>query len=342
MNIRTLVSLMGNGQLPLLLSTTKAVRTYYRLAFLAAALSTGFLKKLARGPVPLEALAVDLGVDSSRREGLEAWLNFGVAVGELQSGSKGYALRGKLSRKLVVAKNDAIAAFVEEVALLDNFLITQTPDRLRRNRPFTLADQDGRLVARSSRLAEPFICEMLDAVIPQRGPVKLLEIGCGAAAYIRYATARNPELTALGLELQPAVAALALENISKWNLDTRATVEVGDIQQRNPEPVYDLATLHQNIYYFPVERRVSVLRHVRRFLKPEGRLLLTTPCPGPGIWAGLLDLWGTMTEGCGRLPTAAEMEAQLKEAGFSEVNGRSLVPGESFYGFIGVAASAEG
>jgi SAM-dependent methyltransferase len=342
MNIRTLVSLLGNGQLAPLLSTTKAVRTYYRLTFLAAGLSTGFLKKLAHGPVPLDALAVDLGVNSAMRDGLEAWLKFGVVVRELRSGPEGYALRGKLSRKLVVPTNDAIAAFVEEVALLDNFLITQTPGRLLRNRPFTLADQDGRLVARSSRLAEPFICEMLDAVIPKRGPIKLLEIGCGAAAYVRYAIARNPELTALGLELQPAVAALALENISKWNLGKRVTVEVGDIQHRSPKSVFDVATLHQNIYYFPVERRVSVLRHVRGFLKPGGRLVLTTFCQGRGMGAGLLNLWGAMTEGCGRLPTKAEMEAQLQEAGFIEVTARSLIPGEGFYGFIGATHGTEG
>ena len=84
MNMRTLISLMRRGQLALLLSTTKAVRTSYRLAFLAAGLSSGVLKKLASGPVPLDGLAVDLGVDPSRREALEAWLKFGVAVGELQ------------------------------------------------------------------------------------------------------------------------------------------------------------------------------------------------------------------------------------------------------------------
>ena len=42
-----------------------------------------------------------------------------------------------------------------------------------------------------------------------------------------------------------------------------------------------------------------------------------------------------MTEGCGRLPTPAEMAAQLEEAGFLDVTRRSLIPGESFYSFVG-------
>ncbi|MBI3192331.1 MAG: methyltransferase domain-containing protein [Pedosphaera parvula] len=270
------------------------------------------------------------------RNGLEAWLQMGVALGELRSGPAGYSLRGRLARQLIDPANDAVAAWVEEMALLDNFLITQAPNRLRTAKRFTLADQDARLIARSSRLAEPFLCEVLDALIPRGGAFKLFEIGCGSAAYIRHAAARNPELTALGLELQPAAATLATENITQWNLAGRVTIEVGDVMLRSPEPVFHLATLHQNIYYFPVERRVSLLRHVRGFLRPGGQLFLTTWCPGRGLGAPLLDLWAGLTEGRGRLPTVAEMASQLEAAEFSEVRHRSLIPGESFYSFVGV------
>jgi SAM-dependent methyltransferase len=335
MKLRTLFSLIGNGQLAVMLSMARVVGPYHRLAFVASGLSNGVLRKLAAGPVALDALAADLGAGSAMRDGLEAWLQLGVAVGELRCGADGYTLRGKLSRQLTDPTNDAAAAFIEEVALLHNTLISESTDRLRRASPFTLADQDARLVARSSRLAEPFICEALDAVIPTHGPVKLFEIGCGTAAYIRYAAARNLGLTALGIDLQPGAAALAAENISGWNLATRVAIECGDVTRRNPEPVFDVATLHQNIYYFPVQSRVTVLRHVRGFLKPGGRLLLTTFCQGRGIGGGVLSLWGAMTEGCGRLPTPAEMMEQLAEAGFCDVTRRRLIPFESFHAFVG-------
>jgi 4-hydroxy-2,2'-bipyrrole-5-carbaldehyde O-methyltransferase len=335
MNIRTLASLAANGHLTALLSMTRAIRPYHRLVFVAAGLSSGALAKLAAGPVPVNTLAAELAIGSAMCEGLEAWLQLGVALGELRSGPEGYSLRGRLSRKLVDPTNDAAAAFIEEAATLHSLFITQALRRLREGSRFTLADQDGRLVARSSRLAEPFICEAVDHVIPVRGPVSLFEIGCGAGAHIRYAAERNPELTALGIELQSDAAALAAENVSRWNLATRVTIEVADITDRAPPPLFDLATLHQNIYYFPVDRRVAVLRHVRSFLKPGGRLLLTTLCQGRGVPVAILNLWGVMTEGCGRLPVPAEMAAQLEEAGFVDIRRRSLIPGESFYSFIG-------
>ena len=172
-------------------------------------------------------------------------------------------------------------------------------------------------------------------MIPSRGPFRLLEIGCGSGAYIRWASQRNPELTAVGVELQEAAAALAGENIASWGLTGRVTVEVGDIRRRTPAADFDLATLHQNIYYFPAADRPALLRHVRGFLKPGGRLLLTTECRGDSTAAAVLDLWGAMTAGCGRLPAPDELVAQLEAAGFAGVAAHSLIPGESFYAFAG-------
>ena len=271
MNLRTFLSLLQSGQLAAFTSVGKATRAYHRVAFLAAGLHSGWLRRLAVGPVPLATLAADLQLAPERRDGLETWLQVGVAVGELRSGPNGYAVRGRLARQLLDPRNDAAAAFVEELASLHHALIAQTPERLAAGRPFTLAEQDARVIARSSRLVELFICEALAGVIPDRGPFRLLEIGCGAGAYIRWACQRNPELTAVGVELQEAAAALAGENMTSWGLSSRVTVEVGDIRRRAPTAVFDLATLHQNIYYFPVAERPALLRHVRGFLKPGGQ-----------------------------------------------------------------------
>jgi SAM-dependent methyltransferase len=242
---------------------------------------------------------------------------------------------GKLSRMLTDPNNDAAAAFVEELAYLHNALITQAPERMRNGHFFTLGDQNARMIARSSRLVEPFICEALAAVLPKHGPVKLLEIGCGAAAYIRSAALRNPELTALGIELQAEAAALATENIANWGLASRVSIEIGDIRKRSTDATFDLATLHQNIYYFPVVERADLLSHVRSFLKKGGHVLLTTICQGRGSTAAILDLWGAMTADCGRLPEPTEMVAQIEKAGFAGVTAKRLIPGESFYSFVG-------
>ena len=336
MNLRTFLALWQSGQLAAFMAVGRTTRAYHRTTFLAAGLRSGWLQRLAAGPVPLVTLAADLQLAPERRDGLETWLQVGVAVGELRSGPSGYAVQGRLARRLLDPRNDAAAAFVEELASLHHALISQTPERLAAGRPFTFAEQDARVIARSSRLVELFICEALAGVIPAHGPFRLLEIGCGAGAYIRWASQHNPELTALGVELQNDAAALAGENMARWGLNSRVTVEVGDIRGRAPGAAFDLATLHQNIYYFPVAERPALLRHVRGFLKPGGRLLLTSECRGGSAAAAVLDLWGAMTAGGGRLPKPGELLAQLEVAGFGSTTARSLIPGESFYAFVGM------
>ncbi len=340
MKLRTFLSLARSGRLSALWRLSRAAPAYHRIAFLASGLESGWLRRLAAGPVSLDTLAAELGVGPAMRDGLESWLRAGVALGELRSGPGGYVMHGKLARTLADPDHDDAAAFVEEMARLHHALVAETPQRIRDGRPFTLDDQDARLVARSSRLSEPFILEALEAVVPQRGTFRLLEIGCGAATYIRFAALRDPELTATGLELQEGAAALARDNVAAWGLADRVAIEVGDVRKRRASPAYDLATLHQNIYYFPVQERVALLEHVRGFLKPGGRLLLTTLCRGRGAAVAVLDLWGAMTEGCGRLPEWREMVGQIEEVGFVGVTAKSLIPGEGFYAFVGTNAGS--
>jgi SAM-dependent methyltransferase len=260
-----------------------------------------------------------------------------VWLGELGGGPEGYVLRSRLARRLADPAHDAGAAMVQEGGTLHPRWILETPRRLRTGARFTLADQDGALVARSSRVLEPIVGEAVDDVVPPRGRVRLFEIGCGTGIYIHRAATRNAELSALGLDLQPDAAALARANVEAWGLSGRVTIEVGDVRERPPRPEFDLVTLHNNIYYFPVGERVDLLRHVRAFLDRGGRLLLTTLCLGPGVAVDILNLWGAMTAGCGRLPTPAEMITQMEQAGFTAVRRTSLIPRDSFYAFVGVA-----
>ncbi|MEW6659470.1 MAG: class I SAM-dependent methyltransferase [Thermodesulfobacteriota bacterium] len=331
----TFFNLWRSGQLGLPLRLMRLMQPVYRAAFLAAAAQQGILRRLAAGPVPLPQLAGDLTTDAAGMEALEAWLQVGVQAGELQVDGQGYSLRGKLARELAQEQNDAWAAFLEEGLSLHYHLLMELPERLREKRPFTLADQDGELIARSSRLMEPLVFKAIDGVVPPTGPMRLLELGCGSGTYIRYAAQRNPELQALGIELQPEVAEMARGNLNAWGLAPRAAVETGDLRDFAPEPVYDVATLHNNIYYFPMDERVAVLRHLKGFLKPGGRLLLTTVCRGGSIFVGLLNLWSAATVGCGPLPLSTEMEAQFRQAGFQAVTAKKLYPFEAYFAFVG-------
>ncbi len=335
MKIRTFFSLLFSGHLSLIFNLSRATESYHRVAFVASGLSNQILHLLADGPLTLDKIAEEISIDEGSREGLEAWLELGVALGELRSDKNGYSLRGKLSRKLTQPANDAAAALVEEAATLQNFIITQTPGRLKRSEKFNMSDQNAATVARSSRLIEPFVSDAVTEVIPKSGEARLLEIGCGDGSYICHAAGLNPELTAVGLELQEDAAELARQNIQNRQLSDRVSIETIDIMNYSSEPVFDVATLHSIIYYFPVDQRVTLLKHVCSMLKPGARILLTTMCREGRSAPRVLNLWSTMTEGCGPLPEPPEMLEQFREASVTDVNYKRLVPGEALYAFTG-------
>ena len=72
----------------------------------------------------------------------------GVRLRLLSLGQQGYALRG-LAAALARPGNDPALAMVEEVAGLHYKLITGTLPKLRGGDLWSLADQDGELIARS-------------------------------------------------------------------------------------------------------------------------------------------------------------------------------------------------
>jgi SAM-dependent methyltransferase len=331
--LKIILAFARAGQLRLMAAGMRLMRVFYRLCWLASAAKHGVLAALAGGPVSLEGLAAELAPEAP--DALEVWLQLGVELRELDSTNAGYALRGFLARRLADPANDAISAMLQEMTQLHHRLIMETPELLRRGQKWTLADQDGELVARSSRTVEPALFDAIDRSFARSGAQRLLEVGAGSGIYIRYAAERNPQLEALGLELQPDVAEAARANLRQWGLEERARVEEGDIRERTPEAVFDAVTLHNNIYYFPVDERVALLTHLRGFLKPNGLMLLTTGCQGGSPAMVVLDLWSRSTQGCGRLPEVEEMQDQLRQAGFTSVEARSLLPTESYYAFTG-------
>ncbi|PTR16311.1 methyltransferase family protein [Nitrosospira sp. Nsp2] len=263
----------------------------------------------------------------------------GVRLGFLELSQRGYNLRG-LAKKLALPQNDAALALVQEVADLHYKLISRTPEKLRNGEFWGLKDQDGEVIARSSRVLEAFQTGAIDRTFPVSGRVSLLEIGCGSGFYIKYAASRNPLLSALGLELQPHVAEVARRNIREWALQDRARIEIGDIRGKTAGELFDIVTLYNNIYYFPVEDRVTLLRQVGKFIKTGGFLLMTTCCQGGNLGIEVLNLWGAATATRGRLPAVDELVHQLQDAGYRNVQTTRLIPGDTFYAFKAYFAAA--
>ncbi len=332
MSLKPFFHLMRDGRLSSLLNVGASLKSFYKLTWLAAAGEAGLLTRLGDGTATFDSLAQFFAAAGQGREALEAWLQMGVRLGLLSLTPRGYTLRG-LARSLASPENDAALAMVQEVGGLHHKLIHDTPSKLRAGELFTLADQDGELIARSSRILEAFQAEAIRGAFPAHGTLRLLEIGCGSGIYLRYAAEHNPELTALGLELQPAVAEMARMNLRNWGLENRVKVEDGDFRAKGADEVFDIATLYNTIYYFPVEERVALLQRIASFLRSGGFLLLTTCCQGGSLGTEALNLWGAATRGAGRLPAEDEMVSQLRQAGFSTVKARNMLPGDRFLAF---------
>jgi 4-hydroxy-2,2'-bipyrrole-5-carbaldehyde O-methyltransferase len=338
MNLKTLASLIKSGRLPLLLRFKLLFTSFYRLCFFASMAESAILEQLSRGPIQPGSLSGEFAKTPSLRNATEAWLGLGVRLGLLRKDDKGYSLRGFLAKKLAAPENDAIRALVREVAGLHHLYIMQTPAKLEHGLvwdPTYQHSEYGDLIARSSRTLEPFLFELIDRIFPTTGPVRLLEVGCGHAGYIMYAALRNSRLSAVGLELDSQVAEKARRNIQAGGLQGRVEIVVEDVRNYKSPESFDILTLYNNIYYFPVEERVGLLGHLRGLLKPNGRIVLTTGCMNGSIEFELVNLIHATTRGWGRLPDKNEMLLQLSDAGFERNSSMDLLPGNKYYAFTG-------
>ena len=300
--------------------------------YIAALLENGFAKYLAPNPRSLDEIAENFEINS--RDALEAWLQVGVRLKVLDRLQGRYRLTG-FSTKLLRPENDAFVAIVQEVTTLHHKLIVDTPKRLQRGELWSLHDQEGAIIARSSRIVEPLQRDLITTLFPSKRAVRLLEVGCGSGIYIKHAAEHNLQLTAIGVEMQDDVVAMARENIATWGLQERVEIVQGDIRRLSFDVGFDIVTLYNNIYYFPVDKRVALLENLFHFLNSEGVLVLTTACQGGQPLSELLNLWGASTEGCGRLPYVSEMIQQMETAGFVKVRKKRMLPGDSFFVFVG-------
>lgn len=334
MKLTTFIKLLSSGQASLLFGLLKTTNEFYRASFISAALSRGVYDHFIAGNASFEHLCQEM--DISNREGFWAWLELGVSLGELKREGNEYRIMGKTSRALVKPDNDALKALLEEIVEYHYVYVVDAPAMLRKQEWFPFDEVPGELVARSSRVNEPFIFEAVDSAIPRQGEFQLLEVGCGSGIYIQRACTRNPDLRAIGLELQEKVAIVARRNIRAWGLENRATIEHSDVRNYSTGQKFDLVTLHQNIYYFPFRERENLLRHLKEYLKPAGQVLLTSVCEGGGPGIQALNIQVSTTEGFSPLPDSDQLCQQLEAAGFTEVKARRLVPLEGLWVFRAV------
>jgi SAM-dependent methyltransferase len=324
--------MMGGSDVRMAMRALALMEPVHRAAWLGAAVRHGVLTQLAKGPLGFDELAESLAPNRSGRPALKAWLQHGVVLKELRLGDDGYSLRGLLARRLV--HHEEFSAFIEALTGLHHKGIHSVLDRLAKEETFSLRDLDAPLVARTSELLAPMLRAELDRVLPSSGPVSLLELGCGTGLYIRHACDRNPDLTAMGVDLDAVVADQALTNLEWHELGDRVRIRAGDLRTFDPGQTFDVVTLFNLLYYFRTDERASVLAEIARHVAPGGKLVVASSCLGGTLPNSMLNIWFSAMPECGPLPDPDETVAQLRAAGLEPHRIRKPLFGEAYCVFV--------
>ena len=112
MAIKSLFTFFSNLPVMLMLRIGKLTKENCRTGFVLTAISEGIYDIMQSGPVTFEEIQKFFKSDCNP-EGLRAWLDLGVSLGELKKSTNGYSIKGKLSKKLVKPENDTWCAFLQ-------------------------------------------------------------------------------------------------------------------------------------------------------------------------------------------------------------------------------------
>lgn len=294
-----------------------------RLNFLHAATASGLLRQLRDWKQRSEL--------EPKFETVDAMLDVGVALGELKRDGDRYCISGKRSLALSGQEGDSLAALIEEFVTYHAAVYRDFP--ANRGKADYLAGK-GDLIARSSRVLEPFMVDFVQRQVAGKGPLSLLEVGCGSGIYLRHAASANPEASGIGIDLQEDVIAETSRRLAEWGLAQRFRVLQSDIRQARAETTgpFDLITLYNNIYYFAGNMRVDLLGSLRERLRPGGKLAVVSLFAGKSATAANFELVLQSTLGCAPMGTVENFVGQLNQSGFREVTTTRLIPIQPFFG----------
>jgi predicted O-methyltransferase YrrM len=303
-----------------------------RTQFLYASLETGLLAALHE-PKTRDELITELRVENTGL--LDSMLERGVTWRELRKSDDRYSLRGRRSRALVSEIGDPQAALVQETVWYHGSVYTGLAERLRGAPAGDYLAQAGEIVARSSRVGEPASAAFLDHLTRRLRPRTVLDVGCGSAVHLRYATGRR-NVTGVGVDLSPDAAAYARRNVTAWGLDDRVKIVCGDIWDQHAELAepFDLVLLFHNIYYFEPDELPALFVRLRELTADGGALAIVCVFHGGGRLATDLDIVLRSTKGHTALPELAEIVEGLEASGMRVDKPKRLIPFEPLFALV--------
>lgn len=336
MQFKYLYSFFKTFKIPGLFSVFSDFKGMVRYHFLYAAVESGLLKAL-KTPCSRDDLINKLRVKNL--DILDALLKVGISLKELNCKNDLYGIRGKRSQAMVGAYGDTLSAVIQANVTYYNNSYRYAAARMKGADLGDDLKRAGDIIARFSKLSDPVIKKFLQDIVPQGPGLRVLDIGCGSGLLLKSMIQINPDLSGLGIDIDNAAAGQAMQNMETWGLTERFEIIKGDIRDLPDDiPRFDLITLVNLVYYFPVEQRPELFRALRSRLAPGGSLAIVMNMQGKmaDFGAANLNMANASMQGVTPLPDSATLQEQLEESGFSTIRVSDLMPGSSFVGMQAV------
>ncbi len=133
MSIKTLINFILKNPISLMVRMNRTTKEFYRAGFLSTAISEGIFDVLATGPAGTADIQKAIGQNADP-DALEAWLDLGVALGELAKSGGNYRIKSSFAKALLRPGNDTWKAFLQARVEIFYSYIINTPAYLKENK----------------------------------------------------------------------------------------------------------------------------------------------------------------------------------------------------------------
>jgi SAM-dependent methyltransferase len=325
MKIRTMLRMARSGDVRGRLAAVRDGQAAVRVAAVGAGLRTGLLDRLHSAPQTTAELAARAGW--SDQAVLTGLLHVLAGLGLVRESHGPWSLtrRGK-----AVLEDDVVRATYEGFSGYHPGLYQEIERQLTGGPARRDVIEKGDVIARLSRVMDPFIHDALGEQLQRRNPTRILDVGCGSGSHLAHMLRLAPQASGVGIETDPAAVTLARMTLTDEGVGSRGEVVQGDVRDVLDASAgeFDLALMANVVYYVPVDERLPLLRALAERIRPGGALVIVTTALTDHPFSRHFDLLLRTQEGRMELPDLDTLADQLRSAGLDPGRPRRIAPGE--------------
>lgn len=211
---------------------------------------------------------------------LDHWLEQAKLQNLLQEHKDKYRL-SRVGKAIDVYRDYGLEAMYKEFVLYWGPVFAELPSRIEGfTSPVNMeSEMENELISRASRASELFVWPVLKGRSEKERWLRILDVGCGEGFYLHKLCNEFSNIQGLGVDINPSV----IERAQELALSSggRLHFECANIFNLTPPPEkYDCCLLNNNIYYFTPEQRIELLRQLKAWLVPGGRIGILTALRG--------------------------------------------------------------